>query len=62
LAVMDLEPPIPDKEVEKLIRKREEARKKRDWKSADRLRGELKKIGIEVIDTKKGTIWNRLGQ
>ncbi len=61
LAVMDLEPPRPDKEVEALIKQREAARKNRDWEKADRLREELKKIGIEVIDTKKGSMWNSTG-
>jgi cysteinyl-tRNA synthetase len=55
---MDLAPARPDKGVEELIIKREEARRVKDWETADRLRKELKdKMGIEVIDTKDGTIW-----
>jgi len=57
LAVMDLEPSKPDKNVEALIKKREIARKEKDWDKADQLRQELKEMGIEVFDTKEGTMW-----
>ncbi|MGD2126741.1 MAG: cysteine--tRNA ligase [Desulfobacteraceae bacterium] len=59
LAIMDLEPPEADERVEALIRKREEARSAKDWTTADRIRQELKEMGIEVTDTKEGTIWRR---
>jgi cysteinyl-tRNA synthetase len=57
LAVMDLEPPKPDKDVEALIKKREKARKEKDWDTADQLRQKLREMGIEVFDTKEGTGW-----
>jgi cysteinyl-tRNA synthetase len=57
LAVMDLEPPKPDKDVETLIKKRELARKNKDWDKADELRQKLKEMGIEVFDTEEGTVW-----
>jgi len=57
LAVMELEPPRADKDVESLIKKREEARKNKDWEKADQLRQELKEMGIEVFDTKEGTVF-----
>ena len=57
LAVMDLEPPRADKDVEALIKKREEARRNKDWEKADQLRKELKEMGIEVFDTKEGTVF-----
>jgi len=59
LAVMDLEPPRPDKNVEDLIRKRETARKEKDWETADQLRRKLREMGIEVFDTKEGTVWQK---
>lgn len=60
LGVMDLAPARPDKGVEELIIKREEARRIKDWETADRIRRELEeKMGIEVIDTKDGTIWRK---
>jgi cysteinyl-tRNA synthetase len=57
LAVMDLEPPKPEKDLEALIKERELARKNKDWDRADQLRQKLKEMGIEVFDTKEGTVW-----
>ncbi len=44
-------------EAEELIRKREEARKARDWKTADEIRVKLKNIGIVLEDTAQGVRW-----
>ena len=66
LAVFDLEENVQDKEVEKsgwtslLIRKREEARKAKDWATSDRIRDELHTNGIEITDTADGTIWRKI--
>ena len=57
LGVMDLAAPEVGEEVEALIEKREQARKNKDWESADRLRQELKEMGIEIIDSKEGPVW-----
>ncbi|MFH1123769.1 MAG: cysteine--tRNA ligase, partial [Pseudomonadota bacterium] len=62
LGIMDLEPPEPDKNVEALIGKRDDARRAKDWSAADRIRLELKEMGIEVIDTKDGTLWRKEGR
>jgi cysteinyl-tRNA synthetase len=59
LAIMDLELPEPDEEVEALLRKRQEARDAEDWSTADRIRQKLRDMGIDVIDTREGTIWRR---
>jgi cysteinyl-tRNA synthetase len=59
LEILDLEPSKPAGEVEKWIKKREEARKEKDWAAADRIRQELKGMGIEVIDTKEGPVWRK---
>ena len=40
----------------KLIEKREKARAEKDWNTADKIRDELKDKGIELRDTKEGTI------
>ncbi|RLF48775.1 MAG: cysteine--tRNA ligase [Thermoplasmata archaeon] len=40
-----------------LLSIREEARKRRDWETADKIRSELKKIGIIVEDTANGPRW-----
>ena len=59
LGVMELEIPEPDEKVKDLLKKREEARRDKDWGSADRIRQELKEMGIEVIDTRDGTVWRK---
>jgi cysteinyl-tRNA synthetase len=40
-----------------LIAERERARADRDWAAADRLRGQLAELGVEVVDTRSGTQW-----
>ncbi len=60
LEIMDLTEPILEEEILRLIREREEARKKKDWDKADSIRKRLKELGIEVIDTRYGTMWRRI--
>ena len=43
--------------IKKLIKKREEARKNKDWEESDRIRNLLNKEGIIIEDTPKGTTW-----
>jgi cysteinyl-tRNA synthetase len=45
------------KEVEELIQKREEARKAKDWATADKIREELKAMGIIIEDMPDGVRW-----
>jgi cysteinyl-tRNA synthetase len=59
LGIMDLEPPEEDPGIEQWIRARDDAREKKDWAAADRIRLELKEMGIEVIDTRDGTVWRK---
>ena len=42
-----------------LIEKREQARKAKDWKTADEIRQQLKAVGIVVEDTAQGVRWRR---
>ena len=49
-----------DSEIEALIEKRTEARKNKDFATADRIRDELKARGIEIIDTPQGTKWRKV--
>jgi len=59
LGVMDLELPKPEEQVQDLIEKREAARRDKDWERADRIRQELREMGIELIDTRDGTVWRK---
>ena len=44
--------------VNKLVQKRQEARKAKDFALADKIREELSNMGIEVKDTPAGPIWD----
>ena len=44
-------------EVERLLRMREDARAKKDWKEADRLRAELGLLGVSLQDSAEGSTW-----
>ncbi len=46
--------------IEELIRRRESARKKRDWETADKLREEIKKLGYLLEDTPEGIRWRKI--
>ncbi len=48
-----------DSEVEALIAQRTEARKNKNWAEADRIRDELKAMGIVLEDTAQGVKWHR---
>ena len=44
--------------AEKLIAERNEARKNKDFAKADAIRAELASKGIEIKDTREGTVWS----
>ncbi|NLB37138.1 MAG: cysteine--tRNA ligase [Clostridiales bacterium] len=48
-----------DTEIEALIEARTAARKAKNWKEADRIRDELKSMGITLEDTVQGVKWHR---
>ena len=48
-----------DDEIEALVKKRDEARANKDWKTSDQLRDQLKEMGITIQDTPQGTRWTR---
>lgn len=52
--------PVLSQEDVRLIKEREEARKRRDFGKADAIRDEFRKRGIQLIDTPKGTRWRRI--
>ncbi len=47
-------------QVEKLIEQREEARKGKHWKTADRLRQKIRSLGYLLEDTSEGVRWRKL--
>jgi cysteinyl-tRNA synthetase len=48
-----------DNEIEALIEQRQEARKNKDWATADKIRDELKAKGIILKDTPQGVTWTK---
>jgi cysteinyl-tRNA synthetase len=54
---------IESKSIEELLDKilivRGNARKTKDWKTADDIRKELEDIGFEIQDTNEGTVWRK---
>lgn len=46
-------------DVEAMIEKRNEARKNKDWATADQIRDELKAMGIIIRDTPNGVTWSK---
>ena len=47
-------------EIENLISQRSKAKKNRDFATADRIREELQGLGIQIMDTPNGTIWEKI--
>jgi len=43
--------------VEELVAERKLARQNKDFAASDRIRDELKAMGIELEDTADGTVW-----
>ncbi|HOD62707.1 MAG TPA: cysteine--tRNA ligase [Smithellaceae bacterium] len=57
LQVMDFKKPIDDRQIDELIQKREKARQAGLWQEADLLRNRLAGLGVDVLDSRQGTIW-----
>jgi cysteinyl-tRNA synthetase len=56
LGNIEKEGKLPDEAME-LISRREEARKAKDWKTADQIREQLRNMGIIIQDTPRGVKW-----
>jgi cysteinyl-tRNA synthetase len=54
---LEVEAKSAEEGVDILLKRREDARKEKDWGTADSIRDDLKKLGIEVEDTKSGAVW-----
>jgi len=48
------------KQIQELVKKRQEYRIKKQWQKADEIRKEIKKLGYNVEDTKKGAKINKI--
>jgi cysteinyl-tRNA synthetase len=59
LGVMTFETGSLDSDIQRLVDEREAARKRKDFKSADRIRDELKAKGVILEDTPTGIRWKR---
>ena len=51
---------VLDSDIQALIDARTEARKNRDFKTADEIRDKLKAMGIILEDTPQGVKWSRV--
>jgi cysteinyl-tRNA synthetase len=54
LGLLDEDGTAVDAEVERLAQEREQARKRRDFATADRLRGQIAALGYVIEDTPRG--------
>ena len=48
------------RKIKELIEKRNEAKKEKNYELADKIREELKNLGIQIQDTPNGTIWEKV--
>ena len=48
-----------DQKIAEMVSQRDQARKDKDWATSDKLRDELKALGIVLEDTPQGTRWHR---
>ena len=49
-----------DPEIDAMVLQRHEAKKAKNFAEADRIRDELKSLGIEIVDVKGGAAWKRV--
>jgi cysteinyl-tRNA synthetase len=48
---------IDEEQINRMIRERHEARRKKDWKRADEIKESLASMGISLEDGPNGTTW-----
>ena len=57
LQIIDFKKQIDDRKISELIQKREAARQAGLWQEADSLRNQLAGLGVDLLDSRQGTIW-----
>ena len=60
LGIGQIQDNLDSTHIEDLINQRNEARKNKDFKTADEIRDKLTELGIEIEDTPNGTIWRSI--
>lgn len=51
---------VDEEKINELIEKRTAAKRNKDFAESDRIRDELKEMGIELLDTRQGTTWTKI--
>ena len=51
---------VDEVKINELIEQRTAAKKNKDFAQADKIRDELKAMGIELLDTRQGTTWTKI--
>jgi len=62
-SIFNVIPPYEEKlepELQALIKEREEARRRKDWATADKIREELRRRGVLLEDTPQGVRWKKV--
>jgi cysteinyl-tRNA synthetase len=54
-----MQTPTVDELIKALLFVREDARKHKDWKTADHIRNNIEALGFEIQDTTNGPVWRR---
>jgi cysteinyl-tRNA synthetase len=54
-----MQTPTVDTVMDALLLAREDARKRKDWNTADRIRNRLGMLGFEIQDTDRGPVWRK---
>lgn len=51
---------LDEAKILELIEQRNAAKKEKNYQEADRIRDELKEMGVELLDTRQGTTWKKI--
>lgn len=60
LNIIQLKDDVDEDKINGLIEKRTLAKQNKDFAESDRIRDELKEMGIELLDTRQGTTWTKI--